>query len=623
MATRMQQRRGTAAEWTAANPILAAGEFGYETDTGKFKIGDGTNTWSNIQAFSDASAIIGTAPETLDTLGELAAAIADDPSFYTDVVANAATIQQLETDVMAAHETYDIQLASNLAEAKSYADTNIAAAVLVETGDRVSAVTTLTTDLTTLTTTVSNLSGTVTAADTTLQDNISAEETARVLAVSDLDDDITAEETARIAGDAALQASLDSEETDRIAADDALSAAITTEETARTAADLAHSSATTSVHGIADTSLLATTSDVSTAQASAESYADGLASNYDAAGTAATAQTAAQSFATSAVNTHSSDTTGVHGIADTSLLVTTGGATFTGDVVLNADPTQALGAVTKQYADSISEGLHIHEAAEALSDSNIDLTGGTFGGTIDGVTLADTNRVIVNGQTSAADNGIYVFNATGSTFTRAADFDEPAEAAGGDFVFVLGGTTYQNTGWVKTTGDVSVIGTDPIVFTQFSGAGSITAGTNVEVTGNQVSLVADPTLSDATITNLDITNLVFPDGTQTAVGVPSITTINAKTASYELASVTERDTIVEVDSASATTLTIPADSSVDFPVGSTLDVIQTGTGQVTIAGAGGVTVNATPGLKLRAQWSSVTLLKRAANSWIVFGDTSA
>jgi hypothetical protein len=54
-----------------------------------------------------------------------------------------------------------------------------------------------------------------------------------------------------------------------------------------------------------------------------------------------------------------------------------------------------------------------------------------------------------------------------------------------------------------------------------------------------------------------------------------------------------------------------------------LDILQVGTGQVTIAGASGVTVNSTPGLKLRAQWSSVTLLKRASDSWIVFGDTSA
>jgi len=70
-------------------------------------------------------------------------------------------------------------------------------------------------------------------------------------------------------------------------------------------------------------------------------------------------------------------------------------------------------------------------------------------------------------------------------------------------------------------------------------------------------------------------------------------------------------------------LTIPTNSSVAYPVGTTIDIIQTGTGQVTIAGAGGVTVNGTPGLKLRTQWSSATLLKRAENTWLVYGDLTA
>jgi len=59
MATRMQQRRGTAAQWISTNsgngPILNAGEIGYETDTNKFKIGDGTNHWINLDYFIDAN----------------------------------------------------------------------------------------------------------------------------------------------------------------------------------------------------------------------------------------------------------------------------------------------------------------------------------------------------------------------------------------------------------------------------------------------------------------------------------------------------------------------------------------------------------------------------------------
>jgi len=59
MATRMQQRRGTATQWTTADPVLNAGEIGYETNTGKFKIGDGTNHWEDLNYFLDADAIGG------------------------------------------------------------------------------------------------------------------------------------------------------------------------------------------------------------------------------------------------------------------------------------------------------------------------------------------------------------------------------------------------------------------------------------------------------------------------------------------------------------------------------------------------------------------------------------
>lgn len=48
MAVRIQFRRGSASEWTSANPTLSAGEFGFETDTGLFKIGDGVNLWDDL-----------------------------------------------------------------------------------------------------------------------------------------------------------------------------------------------------------------------------------------------------------------------------------------------------------------------------------------------------------------------------------------------------------------------------------------------------------------------------------------------------------------------------------------------------------------------------------------------
>lgn len=93
-------------------------------------------------------------------------------------------------------------------------------------------------------------------------------------------------------------------------------------------------------------------------------------------------------------------------------------------------------------------------------------------------------------------------------------------------------------------------------------------------------------------------------------------TINSKSASYTILPI-DSGRLVEMSAGGTLTIT---DSS-SFPVGFTCDILQTGASQVTIAGTS-FTPNATPGLKLRAQWSSATLVKRALNSWVVLGDLS-
>ena len=95
-----------------------------------------------------------------------------------------------------------------------------------------------------------------------------------------------------------------------------------------------------------------------------------------------------------------------------------------------------------------------------------------------------------------------------------------------------------------------------------------------------------------------------------------------ETASYTLI-IGNADQIIEMNVGTANTLTVPLDSSVNFPTGTQITILQTGTGQTTITPATvGVTINATPGLKLRTQWSSATLIKRAANTWVAIGDLS-
>ena len=98
---------------------------------------------------------------------------------------------------------------------------------------------------------------------------------------------------------------------------------------------------------------------------------------------------------------------------------------------------------------------------------------------------------------------------------------------------------------------------------------------------------------------------------------------NAQVASYTLV-LLDDGKIVEVSFATANSLTVPLNATVAFPIGTQITVIQTGAGQTTITPVSGtVTINATPGLKLRTQWSSCVLIKRETNTWVALGDLVA
>ena len=99
---------------------------------------------------------------------------------------------------------------------------------------------------------------------------------------------------------------------------------------------------------------------------------------------------------------------------------------------------------------------------------------------------------------------------------------------------------------------------------------------------------------------------------------------NEQTGTTYTLALTDDGKVVEMNNASANTLTVPPNSSVAFPVGSQILVLQTGAGQTTLAAGAGVTVNSKDGnLKLSAQWCAATLIKRATDVWVVVGDLSA
>jgi hypothetical protein len=188
-------------------------------------------------------------------------------------------------------------------------------------------------------------------------------------------------------------------------------------------------------------------------------------------------------------------------------------ATPTADLNLNnykitnlATPTLSTDAATKAYVDGVAEGLHIHAASYAATTANLNATysNGTAGVgatltnaganaafTTDGVSPSINARILVRLQTAQAQNGIYVLSTVGDgstpwVLTRATDFDTAAEMSGGDFTFVDAGSTLANTGWVCVD-EVTTVGTDPVVFQQFSGAGTYTASNGVQLVGTDFS----------------------------------------------------------------------------------------------------------------------------------------
>ena len=201
--------------------------------------------------------------------------------------------------------------------------------------------------------------------------------------------------------------------------------------------------------------------------------------------------------------TNSSVTIGTTAIALGASSLTLGGIT---SVAVTQDPTSALQLATKQYVDAVAEGLHVHAPSAAATTGTLaSITGGTVtynngtagvGATLtlsvaltvlDGYTLLNGDRVLVKDEATQANNGIYTWATGGTVLTRATDFDTAVEMASGDFTFVSYGTLYANTGWVQTS-PVTVVGTSPVTWIQFSGAGAYTAGTGLTLTGTQFSI---------------------------------------------------------------------------------------------------------------------------------------
>ena len=193
------------------------------------------------------------------------------------------------------------------------------------------------------------------------------------------------------------------------------------------------------------------------------------------------------------------------------------GAPDTGTLVNihGADPTVLTHLTTKNYVDNVAAGLDPKESCRVATSANIDLsTGGLL--TIDGVTVALDDRVLVKDQSDPAENGIYL--AKSGSWIRSEDMDgTPAnEISSGTFTFVEEGDTYANTGWVLTgLGILSL--SDDKNFVQFSGAGAttLTGGTGITVTQNGTDWTVDANTSGVS-TGISVSDNIIVRSTGTA-----------------------------------------------------------------------------------------------------------
>ncbi len=153
-----------------------------------------------------------------------------------------------------------------------------------------------------------------------------------------------------------------------------------------------------------------------------------------------------------------------------------------------ADPTADADAANKGYVDGVAQGLDVKDSVKATTTANGTLASAFANGqTIDGITLATNDRILIKDQSTQTENGIYKVNASGAP-TRVDDLATGADAAG-VFVFVEQGTVNAENGFVCTSNKGSaVVGTNNLVFSQFSGAGQITTADGLQKTGNTISV---------------------------------------------------------------------------------------------------------------------------------------
>jgi len=622
---RIQVRRGTASEWTSVNPTLAAGELGVETDTRKIKIGTGSTAWTSLSYIAaDSPAITEIAQDAIDQALSMGSGLTKS---YND---NTNTISLGIDDSVVALKSYvdsqvgglentvtsDYVLIADVGNAGGPAKLDVDGNLLIpkssiilegSSADDYETTLTITNPTADRTITFPNASGTVALTsdiDALIDGAPGALNTLNELSAA-LGDDADYAGTITTALGALTQAGLNhAQSTTNVHGHDLTAFALTSEVNSKITTDISDAisdhNVTTNIHGIADTSILFTT--------------DGgtLTGSLTLAGApSADLEASTKKYVDDQISTHSSDSTSVHGIADTSALATktyvdNAGSALQTNIdakapIANPTFTGTVAGITKSMVglgnvDNTSDAdKPVSTATQTALDGKASLSGATFTGSVE----IDQNLVVDGDFTVNGTN----FAASATSITIEDNMIQLAHQNSANTVD-LGLVVAYNDGAAKHSGIVRDVSDSK--WKLFKG-----------VTDEPATTVnfAQGSLDDLEVNNLTAAGIVFSDGTQTKVGVPSITTFATEITSSATLAAGEEDKFVPLNG--AVEITLPSSG---YETGESIDFYQSSGTGASFASTNSVV--GTPGLKFRTTNSVVTAMK-TPSGWLVFGDLKA